>query len=91
MNGLEALESVSQMVNTGLDYTYKDKEMEVAIIEKELKAFYLMKDYLLIEEKEELGLPCVIVSVRLPNGGTSPFYITHHKEEIELLKEAMKC
>lgn len=60
------------------------------LIEKQLKVFYLMKDYLLIEEKEELGLPCVIVSVKLPGGGTSPFYITHHKEEIELLKEAMK-
>jgi hypothetical protein len=93
MKGLEALKKLPKW----LDDEHRDSEEEYfkaseeyKEIEKELKAFYLMKDYLLIEEKEELGLPCVIVSVRLPNGGTSPFYITHHKEEIELLKEAMK-
>ena len=43
MNGLEALESVSQMVDTGLDYTQEDKEREVSIIERELKAFEIIK------------------------------------------------
>lgn len=73
---------------------YEDLEDKLGIdcltIEKALKVFQLVKDYLCVEEKAELGFSCVVVSVRLPSGSVRPLYITHNKEEIKLLKEVLK-
>jgi hypothetical protein len=63
MNGLEALKSLSQMVDTGLDYTQEDKEREVSIIEKELKKSSELED---IEDK--WGIDLITLSKALTNG-----------------------
>lgn len=98
MNGLEALESVSQMVNTGLDYTYKDKEREVAIIEKELKALEIIK-----KKEVDINSFGVYLSVgwdynlfekycgdNSPYEEHPPYQHSMTKDEFDLLKEVLE-
>ena len=44
--GLQALDSLYQSCNYGLDYTYDDATKDKYIIEKELKALEIIKRYI---------------------------------------------